>query len=452
LDGPLTVSKQWQSVWVTVNHDKRDIRPGRYAIRLSLSAEGSGDAEGVGEAPAAGTFDLEILSEKLPEQSLIVTMWFHTDCLATWYGDEVFSEAHWKRIGQYIKTATAHGIHMILTPIFTPPLDTRVGGERPTVQLVDVWKSGDSYRFGFDKLERWVELCRERGVKHFEFSHLFTQWGAGHAPKILASEDGETKRIFGWETDAAGPEYEHFLDQFLPALVSFLKAHGLEKCSWFHVSDEPHEDHLAAYENASRILKKHLKGFPIIDALSSYAFYEKGLVEKPIPASDHIGPFLEHHVPDLWTYYCCSQYKEVANRFFCFPSARNRILGMQLYKYRIVGFLQWGYNFWYSQYSVHPIDPFRVTDAGKAFPSGDAFLVYPGEEGPLESIRSEVFYDALQDMRALALLEEKVGRDAVVRLLEEDLDSPITFREYPGDARWLLEKREQVNRLISGNQ
>ena len=52
----------------------------------------------------------------------------------------------------------------------------------------------------------------------------------------------------------------------------------------------------------------------------------------------------------------------------------------------------------------------------------------------------------------MALLEEKVGRNAVIRLLEDDPDNPITFSEYPRDARWLLEKREQVNRLISGNQ
>ncbi len=446
LSGPLTLSRQWQSVWVTVNPQKHAIQPGRYAIQLSLAAEDNG------EILASETFDLLIMGEKLPEQSLVHTMWFHTDCIATWYGIEVFSEAYWKRVEQYLRNAVKHGINMILTPIFTPPLDTEVGGERPTVQLVDVQKSGSDYRFGFDRLERWVNLCLDCGVKYFEFSHLFTQWGAEHAPKIMATENGREKRIFGWETDAAGPEYERFLDAFLPALVSFLREHGLGKSSWFHVSDEPHAEHLAAYENASRILKKHLGGFPIVDALSDYSFYEDGLVERPIPASNRLEPFLEHQVPDLWTYYCCSQYKKVSNRFFCFPSARNRILGMQLYKYHIAGFLQWGYNFWYSQYSVRPIDPFRVTDAGGAFPSGDAFIVYPGEDGPLESIRSEVFHEALQDMRALTLLEEKIGRDAVIRLLDDGLEHPITFQEYPKDACWLLKKREQVNRLIRKNE
>ena len=120
------------------------------------------------------------------------------------------------------------------------------------------------------------------------------------------------------------------------------------------------------------------------------------------------------------------------------PSTRNRILGIQLYKFDIVGFLQRGYNFWYSQYSKYPIDP------------GDAFAVYPGEDRyPLESLRLEVFYEALQDLRALRLLEELIGREAVIEMLEEGLDEPISFRRYPTDDEWLLKKREQINRKIA---
>lgn len=444
LNNSVSLTKEWQSIWITVD-PQGQIKADNYPVKLLFETQ-------EGEVLASEVFHITIIDNKLPKQTLINTEWFHTDCIATWYGDDVFCEAHWKRIEQFVKTAVNHGINMILTPLFTPPLDTKVGGERPTVQLVSVEKSGDSYKFTFDRLDRWTKLCKANGVEYFEFSHLFTQWGAKHAPKIIATVNGELKQIFGWDTDAAGAEYESFLDQFLPVLVSFIKANNLEKCSYFHVSDEPSEDHLESYENASRILNKHLADFPIIDALSSYTFYEKGLVKRPIPASNHIEPFLQNKVPDLWTYYCCGQYKQVSNRFFNMPSARNRIIGVQLYKYNIAGFLQWGYNFWYSQYSIHPIDPFKVTDAGKAFPSGDAFTVYPGEDGPLESIRLEVFYEALQDLRALKHLEELVGRDTVIKLLEDGLETPITFTQYPKDAQWLLNKREEINQMISENR
>ena len=147
----------------------------------------------------------------------------------------------------------------------------------------------------------------------------------------------------------------------------------------------------------------YLKEFTIIDALSNYEFYKLGLVKCPIPANNHIEPFLENQVPGLWTYYCCSQGVDVSNRFLAMPSYRTRIIGAQLYKYDIKGFLQWGYNFYYTRLSKYQIDPFATTDGECSWPAGDPFSVYPGKDQVLESIRSELFYQALQDVRACLL-------------------------------------------------
>ncbi|GAA3401897.1 DUF4091 domain-containing protein [Paenibacillus hodogayensis] len=440
-EGLTGLPHQWRSIWVTVDLSA-GVPAGSYPITVVFTGQD-------GQELARETLELDVLAAALPEQKLIHTEWFHTDCLATYYGVDVFSERYWEIVDNYVKTAVAHGINMLLTPLFTPPLDTAIGGERPTVQLVDVEKAGDAYTFGFEKLKRWVEMCDRNGVRYFELSHLFTQWGAKHAPKIVAVEDGETKRIFGWDTDATGEGYKSFLEQFLPELVGFIRSNGLEERVYFHVSDEPHKDHIPWYESASRLLKRFVGDFPSIDALSDYDFYEKGLVPTPVPASNHIEPFLQNAVPGLWTYYCCSQYKQVANRFISMPSARNRVLGLQLYKFQIAGFLHWGYNFWYAQYSRFPIDPYRNTDANYAFPSGDPFVVYPGEDGtPVESLRLEVFREALQDLRALTLLESLIGRERTLELMEQGTDAPITFDVYPRDAAWLLACRERINEAI----
>lgn len=442
VNGLAIASDQWRTVWITVKPNHQ-VEPGLYEIKVKFTTN-EGDLLG------SESFELDILPSSLPVQTLIHTEWFHTDCLATYYGVEVFSEEHWKLIEQYVKTAVEHGMNMLLTPLFTPPLDTHIGGERPTVQLVDVEKCGSSYQFGFSRLEKWVKLCSELGIQYFEFSHLFTQWGAKHAPKIIASEEGVSRRIFGWETDASGDGYTAFLSQLLPELVGFIREHKLEERSYFHVSDEPSIKDIDSYSKASEIIQQYVGRFPVIDALSDYEFYEKGLVKRPVPANNHIEPFLANNVPDLWTYYCCGQYKDVSNRFFSMPSVRNRIIGIQLYKFQIKGFLHWGYNFWYSQNSLKEIDPYKVTDAELSFPSGDAFLVYPGEDGPVESIRLEVFYEALQDLRALNLLESLIGREQVIELLEEGLPHPITFAKYPHDLEWLLAIRQKINMRIVG--
>ena len=91
-----------------------------------------------------------------------------------YYGVEVFSEDYWRIVERQIRLAVRRGINMILTPIHTPPLDTRVGGERPTVQLVDVYRKQGQYSFGFEKLERWVRMCQGAGMKYCEMAHLFT--------------------------------------------------------------------------------------------------------------------------------------------------------------------------------------------------------------------------------------------------------------------------------------
>ena len=115
------------------------------------------------------------------------------------------------------------------------------------------------------------------------------------------------------------------------------------------------------------------------DALSSYDYYAEGLVKHPVVATNHITPFIENDVPDLWAYTCCGQCVDVGNRFLAMPSNRNRILGVQMWKYHITGFLHWGYNFWNSQLSKAVIDPFKVTDAGGAFPGGDGFPSIPAK-------------------------------------------------------------------------
>ena len=202
---------------------------------------------------------------------------------------------------------------------------------------------------------------------------------------------------------------------------------------------------MESYAKAKKMTEGLLDGWMVIDALSDYAFYERGLVEHPVPANNHIQPFADHGVPDLWTYYCCAQGVEVPNRFFSMPSARNRIMGVLMYLYEIKGFLHWGYNFYNSGFSRKHIDPFYDTHADYSFPSGDAFLVYPGPDGEAySSLRAQVQLEGLQDLRALQKLEEKIGRERVLELIYEEQNRPFTFQNYPADAGWLYRLRERI--------
>ena len=432
----------WQCVWVSFEVDK-NAASGTYPIGIKLERRDGG-------IMAAGEIDLEVIALELPPLDIPHTRWLHADCLAEYYGVRVFSERHWEIIENFVSYAVKHGINTILTPIHTPPLDTEISGERLTVQLIDVTVNGDGdFIFDFGKLERWVSMCRRVGIEYFEMAHLFTQWGAKHAPKIMGTKNGVYTRLFGWETDAAGGEYTRYLEQMLPALTVKLREWGIAEKTFFHISDEPGIKHLEAYTAAQNIVRPLLEGFKIVDALSDYEFYEKGAVSVPVPAVDYIEPFLKGNVRELWCYYCCVQSYKVPNLFFMQPSYRNRIIGVLLSKYNLFGFLHWGYNFYNCVHSVYPVDPFRITDADGAFPSGDAFIVYPGADGhPLASQRLMVALEAFNDLRALKLLEGIIGRERVLGLIEEGLDEPLSFTCFPQNEEYLLTLRRKVNGLI----
>jgi len=131
-----------------------------------------------GDVIKENTFTLEILNASLPPQTMLYTEWFHSDCLAVYYETPVFSEKYWEIVENFMRNAAEAGINLILTPTFTPPLDTQVGGERPTVQLVDVTVTDGEYSFDFTKVGRWVETAHRCSIENFEIAHFFTQWGA----------------------------------------------------------------------------------------------------------------------------------------------------------------------------------------------------------------------------------------------------------------------------------
>ena len=221
-----------------------------------------------------------------------------------------------------------------------------------------------------------------------------------------------------------------------------------DKCV-FHISDEPSAAQLESYKNAKNVVAKALSGCKIIDALSNYEFYSSGVVDNPVVATDHIQPFIDNNVENLWTYYCCGECVNVSNRFLSMPSARNRIIGLQMFRYNIKGFLHWGYNFYNNQYSIAPIDPYRTTDGEFFAPSGDTFSVYPAPGGKAyETIHLCVFTQALRDIRALEALADKIGRDAVNQIIDSKAGYLLTFSEYPQNDEFILELREQVNNLL----
>ncbi len=438
------VPQLWHSMWVTVD-PKGQFPAGEYDLTLIFEHE---------TLQITKTLRLRLINALLPEQETLVANWFHADCLASVYHTKLYSEKHWKLIDRFMKCAIDNGVNSIYTPIFSIPLDTSPGLKRPACQLIDVALEQDHYTFNFAKLRRWIAIFKKHGGHYLEISHLFSQWGAKFAPRVVATVDGKRKELFGWHTANTAPAYKAFLDQCLPALIQVLEEEQITDRVRFHISDEPHRTKLESYKASRSVLEDALKGFPIMEACSDPEAYLSGAVDLPIVHLPKLEKWLEQGLTPFGAYFCCStSVDDHCNRFIDMPSYRNRILGVLLYRYNLQSLLHFGFNYYFKRVktggTAEVVNPLFATDAGNAIQAGNGYVVYPGEDGtPIESLRLCVTFDALQDIRALKLLEQAIGHDAVVELIETCAGMVIKPNVYPKNADFLLSLRETINQKI----
>lgn len=370
-----------------------------------------------------------------------VTHWFYNDALLDYYGCTAFDKRYWEILPAYFRNMAEHGQDTVYTPVFTPPLD---GVKRPT-QLLRVHKAGKGkYRFDWRDVERYVQLARKCGLQKLEWTHFFTQWGVKHAIRIYEGQGLEEKLLWKLETGATSKTYRDFLGQFLPQLHRFLSENRMLGRSFFHVSDEPHGDqHKANYVAARGVLEELAPWMQTMDALTDIAYGRQHLTDMPIPSISTALEFVEEGVPS-WCYYCCGPRGRYVQRLLDTPLPKIRMNGWLFYRWPFQGYLHWGYNYWYRSQTREMIDPFSVQDGHKwpGWAYGDPFRVYPGPDGPIDSLRWEVFGEGLQDY---ALLQS-----AGVERTDPILRGLKSFEDFPRTEKWIAAARLKALKRAAG--
>ena len=437
-------------LWVDLDIPK-DTKAGKYTLKVDFGLKKFTSHNSKFDEILTAEMEIEVILAVISEQQLIYTRWFYLDCIATAHNVKIFSEQHWFLIEKYVAKAKNLGINMLLLPVHTPPLDTEVGTFRPCVQLVDIEKRGDNYKFDFTKFTRFVDICKANGIKYFEIAHMFSQWGSKSSANIMVTHDGVTDYLFNWDTPAESEEYSEFLKQYIKAISTQLEKEGIAENTYFHVSDEPNTDNIEQYRKTHSIIKSLIGKSKIIDAVSHIEFCDTGLLECPVTIANTIHKFLELNLDNQWVYYCSYPQRIYPNCFIAMPSGRIRILGYLIYKYGIKGFLHWGFNYYNSVNSRYPINPYLTTSADCAFPSGDGFIVYPGNDDAYASVRGEVTYQAIEDIKICESLEKFIGKENVVKIVDSTAKRDLRFDNYPDDNAFCEKLRDILIEKIQEN-
>lgn len=422
-----------QPFWVTVDVPA-DARPGTHELTVRMSVDG---------IPTAAELIVELDVRPLvlkPRKDFPVTHWWNADGIFDAHNVEAFGDDWFRLAEAYLANMVSHGSNMIFVPLFH---HRREVVQRPAQLLIVNVKEPGVYEIDWSRVRRFVALAKKVGFEYFEWPHFWHMKvtpdnqiiGAAEPARVYTRDEGKYRLIIPDDAPALDEAWTGFLKQFLPELRKLIQEEGLEKVSYYHVSDEPGGaqvdiDNYRAAREKLRELAPWTDG-RVMDAMSDIRYGKMKLIDYPIPnvasAADYIAEGIPH-----WVYYCCGPLGPYTNRFYDTPLVKTRAIGMLSYKLGALGFLHWGYNFWYvmdlgnNPVPQQYVDPYN---GSAVMPFGDAHVVYPGAAGPVDSIRWEVFAEGLQDYAIL--------QTAGVKPDDPMLKDIIDYGAFPRSEEWL---------------
>jgi hypothetical protein len=432
------------SFWVTVRIPA-DATPGIVDLKCEIAVEEKFQFPAFSKVtPQSAQLPVRIDVRPLVLQrrkDFAATHWISADSIWEYYKTPPFSERFWELAESYIANLTAHNLNVVYCPIFNARHEVL---ERPA-QLLKVRSTGaDQFEFDFSDVRRWIRIARRHGAEFLEWTHFFTPapTSGKHPQRIFERWEKLGKLLWAPEISAVSTTYRRFLEQFLPPFKRVLEEEGVLECSLFHCADEPDGDvQMADYRKARGLLKELAPWLKVIDAMSDPRFATEGLTDMPIPSIATAPLFADAKCP-AWVYFCCGPRGRFLQRFLDTPLPKLRMAGWLFYKLNARGFLHWGHNYWFVFCTGTILNPFldASTAAWPGMPYGDAFVVYPGENGPIDSIRWEVFAESLQDY---ALLQTaRIERDDPL------LAELKTYEIFPKEEQWL---EEAIRRILARN-
>lgn len=369
-----------------------------------------------------------------PRRNFPVTHWWRGEATSIYYKTAMFDERWWKHTEAQMRNLMEHGTDVAFVQNF---FEFKTLFKQPCQMLLVNEPSPGKYTFDWSVIKRFTDMCKQMGYRKFEWAHLWMYWGVTTAMRVYTVKDG--KYVLLWDADlpAFSDKYLNFLKQFLPAFHDFLQEEKILDDSYFHLSDEPWPEHVANYKRARQVLKDLAPWMKVMDALSDIRYGKEHLTDIPVPIISAAQEYLKEKIPH-WVYFCTGPRDRWLNRFFDTPLPKIRMSGWLFYHLKAEGFLHWGYNYWHKLDSEEASDPYTdgSAHAYPGIPNGDPFVVYPGPDGPYDSIRWEVFAESLQDY-------------AILQSAGIDPDDPLlaalhSYQDFPKTEEWIRQALKQV--------
>lgn len=428
-------------------------RPVWLTIDVPASAKAGTYAGSVTVRSDAGSVDfpvsLEVLATSLPapaEWKCHVDLWQHPEAVARWHDVPAWSSEHFALLKPSMKRLADIGQKTITTTLIEEAWGGQTYDAFPA--MVEWTKKADgSWSYDYRIFDKWVSfMLDEVGMKNARI-HCYTMipWSL----KFRYYDEAKKTHV-----DAAlkpgSPEYDEFWGRFLKDFVAHLKTKGWLDRTRIGMDERPD----ALMRGAMATLKKHAPELEIASAINHPSELNKDM-DDVSPSIQTSGEFSAQTLKERrdsgkkTTFYVCTS-PRVPNTFTFSPPAESEWLGLFASAQGFDGFLRWAFHSWVE-------NPLQSTDF-TSWPSGDCFLVYPGDRS---SVRFERLRDGIEDFEKVRLLREWAGKNtpntaqkAALDKIEEELKNFTWARGsksgvHTEDVRKTVEAINQAARVIS---
>ena len=344
---------------------------------------------------------IEVFAVTIPsEKNLYISNWYRLDNIAAQHNVDIWSPEHWELIDKYAdlmaRTRQTH---------FWIPNEIREISKNPD----------GTYAFNFGRTKQLIEMFLAKGFTHIEGNLIYA--------RASFWDDTFIVNVLDKTYPAKSPEAYEFVSQYLKAWRAFLLDNNWLDLLHQHVGDEPIEACKDEYRILSSIVRKHLPGVPLMEAVETYDL--DGAVDIWIPKNNYFNENrdkferIRNNGEELWFYTCCYPGGHYLNRLWDMPLIRTRLLHWGNYRYDLKGYLHWGFN--WCDTDKNPFDQKDIF-----FPPGDTHISYPAGREVWGSMRLEAMRAGVQDFELFNMLakQNKPFADEICRTGLPAFDEP----------------------------
>lgn len=427
-DASITLpAQQSQPVWITVPIPV-DAAPSIYRGQARLTYEIAGQKTSL-------TFPLtvRVYPALIKSSRLWVTNWFSIHSPHMKIHPKAETPEYYDLMRRFARNMADHRQNVALIS----PLSLATYTARPDGTL-DI---------DFTRFDRHVQVFIDEGViGRIEGGHIGGRKSGWISPFVVTIHQIKDGKVQAARVDPGDPAADQFYAQFFPALVKHLREKGWLDRYMQHLADEPVKENIAGYNRMAKLARQYAPELKTIEACHTKDLV--GSIDVWVPQLNFWHDDYQHYLnrqkagDQVWFYTCVFPQGEYANRFIEQHLIKTRLLHWINYKYGATGYLHWGYNHWTAESPfTHTLRP----HGGPPYlPAGDAWIVYPGQQGPLDSIRHEAMRDGIADHELLCQLAEK-NPEAAKRLADRHV---LSFDRYDINVETFRETRRELLTLL----